>query len=98
MSVCPRGGSLSGGISVWGGVFVWKVSVQGSSVQGGLCPGWGSVRENPPYGNERAVRILLECILVVKCGYINIRFLDPLVFVWFFFPMHLSTLLPKLLV
>ena len=26
---------------------------------------WGvSVMETPPYGNERAVRILLECILV----------------------------------
>ena len=42
--------------------------------EGGLCPGvsvWGSlsrgvsVRETP-YGNERALRILLECILVNK--------------------------------
>ena len=36
---------------------------------GGLCPSgifvWGvSVREAPSYGNVRAVRILLECILV----------------------------------
>ena len=39
--------------------------------QGGLCPGGGSlsrgvsVRETPPYGYLRAVRILLECILVL---------------------------------
>ena len=44
------GGSLSRGVSAQG------VFVQGISVQGGLCP---------PYGNERAVRILLECILVL---------------------------------
>ena len=47
----------------------------GVSVQGGLCPrgslsrgslsGWGGGSLFPPYGNERAVRILLECILVV---------------------------------
>ena len=38
----------------------------------GLCPGglfWRvSVRETPPYGNERVVRILLECILVFIGG------------------------------
>ena len=42
-------------------------SVQGVSDQGGLCPGEEgvSVRETLPplYGNVRAVRILLECIL-----------------------------------
>ena len=59
-------GSLSRGVSVQEGV-----SVQGGSlsrvvsVQGVLCPG----RLPPPdrdslYGEERAVRILLECILV----------------------------------
>ena len=68
----PKGGSLStGGLSLKGGVSVQK---------GGLCPGWFlyngvgggfcpggevSVGEIPPYGNVRAVRILLECILVV---------------------------------
>ena len=36
----------------------------------GLCPQGVSVRETPgqrlhSYGNERAVRILLECILVI---------------------------------
>ena len=54
---CP-GGSLSGRGSLSGGF-----SVQGVSVQGGLCPG-GSLSGRPPYGNMRAVRILLECILV----------------------------------
>ena len=54
--VCPGGfclrGFLSGrSLSSW-------VSVQGVSV-------WGvSVRESPPYGNERVVCILLEYILV----------------------------------
>ena len=41
----------------------------GGLCPGGLCPGGSlsgrvSIRETPPYGNERAVRILLECILV----------------------------------
>ena len=50
--LCP-GGSLSGGGggSVQGEGSVWRVSVM----------------ETPPYGNERAVRILLECILVFLC-------------------------------
>ena len=62
MSVCLRGEGI-------------LVSVQGVSFQGVLCPGGSlsreslsrgvSVTETPPYGNERAVRILLECILVV---------------------------------
>ena len=56
------GGSLSGG----GGF-----SVQGVSVWESLCPGGSlsrkgfSVREIPrSYGNEQALRILLECILL----------------------------------
>ena len=49
--LCP-GGSLSrGSLSRW-------VSVGGRSVQGGSLSGI------PPYGNERAVRIIMECILV----------------------------------
>ena len=53
--LCP-GGSLSGGVSVWGGLCPGRVSV------------WGSMSwRPPPYGNERAVRILLECILVFLC-------------------------------
>ena len=52
--LCP-GGSLSKGVSVWG------VSVQG----GDLCP-VGSLLGRPPYGNELAVRILLECISCSK--------------------------------
>ena len=72
--VIRPGGSLSGGefsglCPGLGGVSVqdWGISVQGV---GGLCPGVSvqrvvSVRETPLlYGNERAVRILLECILV----------------------------------
>ena len=48
-----------------------RVSVRGVSVQDGLCLG-GSLsgrhldRDSPPYGNERAVHILLECILVLN--------------------------------
>ena len=56
------GGSLSGGLLLGpqGGV----------SVQGGLCPGKVSIREPPqlPYGYVRAVRILLECILVCSAS------------------------------
>ena len=58
-------GSLSEGVSVQG------VSVQGGpcprgvSVQrGGVCPSGGSLSGRSPYGYVRAVRILLECILV----------------------------------
>ena len=56
--ICPGGylsrGSLSGGALCLGGV----------SVQGGLCQ--GDPLDRPPYGKERAVRILLECILVTS--------------------------------
>ena len=62
-------GHMTRGVSVWG-VFVWVGLGPGGSL-GGLCPGgslWGrSVREeDPPYGIERAIRILLECILVIE--------------------------------
>ena len=58
----PSGEFLSGGDhlcpDLWG------------FLSGGLCPG-GSLSgrppdRDPPYGNERAVRILLECILVIN--------------------------------
>ena len=58
LSLCP-GGSPS-----WRGFPSWGVSVWGVSVQGGLCPGGVSAMETPCNGNEWAVRILLECILV----------------------------------
>ena len=71
-------GSLSRRVSVWGslsmGVSVWEVSVQGVSVWGvsvravsvwGPCPE-GSLLGRPPYSNEQAVHILLECILVIS--------------------------------
>ena len=61
--VCLRGalsrGSLSRGFSAQG------VSVWGVSVQEGLCVG-SVLGSPPPYGNEQAVRILLECILVYR--------------------------------
>ena len=70
---CTTGHITGTGVSVQGGI-----SVQGASLSGGLCPGggglcpwgWGSLsgrppKETPMYGNERAVRILLECILVI---------------------------------
>ena len=58
-------GGLSGGVSVWGGLYLGGLCpgglCPGRSVQGGLCAGGGvSVQ----YGNVWAVRILLECILV----------------------------------
>ena len=53
----PRGISVQG-VSVRGGLCFRGVSVCRVSVWGGLCHG------DPAYGNERAVRILLECILV----------------------------------
>ena len=51
--VCPRGAGGGVSVSVKGGL-----CPGGVSVQGGLCQG------DPPYGNERTVRILMECILV----------------------------------
>ena len=72
--LCPRG-FCSG-----------AVSVQGVSVQrGGLCPGeslsGGSLCQGrlPPHSEERAVRILLECILVMAvnstCALANVTYL-----------------------
>ena len=59
--VFTEGVSLSRGLSVQG------VSVQsGVSIQEGLCPEGGLCQGDPLYGKERAVRILLECILVFK--------------------------------
>ena len=56
-------GSLCRGASVQG-VSVWGISVQRDVSPGGLCQ--GDLPQRPPYGNERAVGILLECILVNK--------------------------------
>ena len=44
-------------------MFLLGVSVQGFSVRGGFCPG-SLCRVPPLYGKERAVRILLECIII----------------------------------
>ena len=60
--LCP-GGSL--GVSVQGE----SLSREGLCPGGGLCLGvsvqGGSLSGRPPYSNERAVRILLECILAI---------------------------------
>ena len=53
------GGSLSGGSLSEGG------SLSGGLFRGGLCQG-DPQTETPLYSNERAVRILLECILVLN--------------------------------
>ena len=68
MSVSVQGGGLCPGGVCPGGFFLQGVSVQGVSVQGdsvqgvyvqgGLCQGY-----RPPYGNIRAIRVLLECIV-----------------------------------
>ena len=72
--VCPQGGlcpvgSLSSGVSFCG------ASTQGGLCRGGLC--WRvSVRETPPpYGYVRAVRILLECILVINVIHLEFTFM-----------------------
>ena len=62
MGVSLQGESLSkGGLCL--GVSVWGVSVWVVLCRGGLLgrPLW---KETPMYGNERAVRIILECIFV----------------------------------
>ena len=73
-SLCP-GGSLCKGSLVQGSLSPAEsqsrgVSVQVVSVQGSLCPGGllgrHPLRQRPPYSNKLAVRILLECILLVK--------------------------------
>ena len=61
------GGGLGlrpGGVSIPGVYVPVGLCPGGVSVQGGLCPGGLCHGDPPPYGNERAVRILLECILV----------------------------------
>ena len=55
--------SVSVGVSVQG-VSVQGVSIQGVSIQGSLSKERGPCQGDPPYGNVRVVRILLECILV----------------------------------
>ena len=58
MSFCPRGE-----VSFQEGVFGGQWRGESLSGGGGLCPG-GSLSETPVKVGERAVRILLECILV----------------------------------
>ena len=70
-----QGGSVWGGLwdSLSDGLCLGGLCLEGS-LSGGLCLGGlclgGSVRrpprQRPPYSNERAVCILLECILVFQ--------------------------------
>ena len=72
-------GGLCLGVFVKLGLYPGWVTVQGGSLsrgsvsgEGGLCPGESlSGRPlppwtDPPYSNERTIRVLLECILVKK--------------------------------
>ena len=65
-SLCPLRGFLSmEGISVHGRGSLSRGSLSGGLCPGGLCQGDPHPpRERPPYGNERAVRIRVECIVV----------------------------------
>ena len=72
--LCPGGGICLGGSFPGGSLSRGRLCLGGVSVEGCLCPedGWvggilclgGLCQETSPYGKERAVRILLECILV----------------------------------
>ena len=59
-----------GGVSVQGGLCLLGVSVsRGVSVHWGSSSGGGSLSGpdiDPPYGKERTIRILLECILAKR--------------------------------
>ena len=59
---------LGGRVSVLGGLcpggLCPRESLSGGSLSRDLCSREVSVKETPLYGNERAVRILLEWILV----------------------------------
>ena len=75
-SVCPQGGLCMMSLPAQGGLCPVAVSVgvgslcpgvsdQGVSDQWGLCQG-GLCPETPQNGKERAVRILLDCNLVMN--------------------------------
>ena len=65
---CITGHKIRGGLCSEGslsrGEFGGSLS-RGVFVQGCLCQGDPPLRQRPPYGNEWAVHILLECILVI---------------------------------
>ena len=66
--LCQRG-SLSRGALCLGGLSPGRSLTKGVSVQGGSLSGEVSVggRGLTLYGKERAVHILLECVLILSC-------------------------------
>ena len=75
-----QGVSVSSEVSVQEGSLSRRSLSRRVSVQGGLCPG-GSPWQNPAprqrlplSGEERSVRILLECFLVTEYIYDNLNF------------------------
>ena len=74
VSVCPQGGCIRGRcVCVWQGACVaregcagWGACMAGAYVARGACVGQGACPQQilRDTVNERAVRILLECILV----------------------------------
>ena len=85
VSVQRRGVSVQGALCSGGSLFR-GLSVQGVLTRGslsrGLCQG------DPPYGNMRAVRILLECILVFKLILCAKTMTFQLNSISFFFAVH----------
>ena len=66
--LCPGGslgGSLGGSVSK-GGLCPGEPLSKGSLSRESMCGGV-SCHRDPPYDNERALRILLEYILVINC-------------------------------
>ena len=66
VGLCSGGGSLFRGWVSVQGVSVWGHRCLGRSLSRGSLVSGTPQTETPPCGNERAVGILLECILVTK--------------------------------
>ena len=79
--VCKAGGYMVGGIHGWGACVAGGMHGGGVCMAGGVCVARGLCMTCTPPGqilrlrntvNERAVRILLECILVVFLVFLSI--------------------------